>query len=308
MNVPIWLWGSTLALILVMLAADLFSSRGQGEMSMRQAWVRSIIWVTIGVSFGFVIWALYSPEYAGQYWSGFVTEKALSIDNVFVWALIFTAFAVPKKYQYRVLFLGVLGALVFRAIFIAVGSALIHSYAWVLYLFAAFLIFSGIKMALNRDSHADPKDSKFLKVFSKLVRTTDEFRDGKFFVRENGLLYATPLLMVLALVEFTDIIFAVDSIPAVFAVTSEPYLVFSANAFALLGLRSLYFVLADLMNRFVYLKIGLSAILVWVGIKMGLHDLVKVPTLLSLAVIFLVLVISIVASLRATRGVDAVKP
>jgi tellurite resistance protein TerC len=301
-DVPIWLWGASLVAMLIMLAADLFTSRSVEEISMKQAWIRSGIWVSIGIAFGFVIWALYDAEFAGQYWSGFVTEKALSVDNVFVWALIFTAFSVPRRYQYRVLFLGVLGAIVLRAIFIAIGSALIHSYAWVLYLFAAFLIYSGIKMILNSNDEHDPKNSKFLKLFSRFVRTTDEFHEGKFFVKKNGIRYATPLLVVLALVEFTDVIFAVDSIPAVFAVTSEPYLVFTSNVFALLGLRSLYFVLADLMNRFVYLKIGLSAVLIWVGLKMGLHDFFKVPTAISLLVIVSILAISITASLRKTRA------
>ncbi|MFM6963513.1 MAG: TerC/Alx family metal homeostasis membrane protein, partial [Micrococcales bacterium] len=247
MNVPIWLWGASVATVLVLLAIDLLTSRSNEAPSMKQAWVKSGIWVSIGVSFGFVILALYSPEYAAEYWSGFLTEKALSIDNVFVWALIFTSFNVPRRFQYRVLFLGVLGAIVLRAIFIAVGAQLIHSFAWVLYLFAAFLIYSGIRMLIGSGHDSSPQDSKFLKLFTRVFRTTDDFHDGKFLVKIDGKRFATRLLVVLALVEFTDVLFAVDSIPAVFAVTDEPYIVFTSNVFALLGLRSLYFVLADLV-------------------------------------------------------------
>ena len=302
MNVPIWLWAASVGVVLVLLAVDLLTSRGNGEISMRQAWIKSGIWVSLGIAFGFVILGLYTPEYAAEYWSGFLTEKALSIDNVFVWALIFTSFQVPRRFQYRVLFLGVVGAIILRAIFIAVGAQLIHTFAWVLYIFAAFLIYSGIRMLLSSGHEKSPTDSKFLKLFTKLVRTSDEFHEGKFLVKIDGKTYATRLLVVLALVEFTDVLFAVDSIPAVFAVTDEPYIVFTSNVFALLGLRSLYFVLADLVHRFIYLKYGLSAVLIWVGAKMALHDVVKIPTALSLSVIALTITVSIVASIRATRA------
>ena len=302
MNVPIWLWAASVGVVLVLLAVDLLTSRGNGEISMRQAWIKSGIWVSLGIAFGFVILGFYNPEYAAEYWSGFLTEKALSIDNVFVWALIFTSFQVPRRFQYRVLFLGVVGAIILRAIFIAVGAQLIHTFAWVLYIFAAFLIYSGIRMLLSSGHEKSPTDSKFLKLFTKLVRTSDEFHEGKFLVKIDGKTYATRLLVVLALVEFTDVLFAVDSIPAVFAVTDEPYIVFTSNVFALLGLRSLYFVLADLVHRFIYLKYGLSAVLIWVGAKMALHDVVKIPTALSLSVIALTITVSIVASIRATRA------
>ncbi|MEN9753133.1 MAG: hypothetical protein RL670_824, partial [Actinomycetota bacterium] len=195
-------------------------------------------------------------------------------------------------------------ALVFRGIFIAAGAAILEAFAWVLYIFAAFLIFTGIRMLRDRDDHDDPANSKFYKWFSRVVPSTSEYHGQKLFIRKNGARLATPLFMVLVLIEFTDIIFAVDSIPAIFAVTSEPFLVFTANAFAILGLRAMYFLLADMMQRFVYLKLGLGLVLVWVGIKMGLHDLVKIPTPISLAVIVAILTVAIVASFRVTRNVE----
>jgi tellurite resistance protein TerC len=206
-----------------------------------------------------------------------------------------------------VLFLGVLGALVFRGIFIALGYGLINSFGWILYIFAAFLIWTGVQMMIKRNEHMDITKSRFLKFVQKRVPSVNKYYGQKFFVRINGVLLATPLFIVLALVEFTDIIFAVDSIPAIFAVTNEPFLVFTANAFAILGLRAMYFLLGDLMHRFVYLKIGLSFILVWVGVKMLINVALdfKMPTLISLAVIFIVITISIVASLIKTKGQKA---
>ena len=225
------------------------------------------------------------------------------MDNVFVWAIIFTYFAVPREYQHRVLFLGVLGALVFRGIFIAAGSALIASAGWVLYIFAAFLLFTGYRMIRHRNDHLDPEKSRVLKLFRRFVPMTDDFHGQRFLIRKDGAVLATPLLAVLVLIEVTDIIFAVDSIPAIFAVTDEVFLVFTANAFAILGLRAMYFLLADLIHRFIYLKIGLALVLIWVGIKMLLKiDVYYIPTPLSLAVIATILGVSIGASLWATRG------
>ena len=207
----------------------------------------------------------------------------------------------PAQYQHRVLFLGVLGALVFRGIFIALGAVLLESFAWVLYVFAALLVFTGIQMLRHRNDHGDPANSRVLKLFRKLVPMTEQYDGQKLLTRVGGALVATPLLAVLVLIEVTDIVFAVDSIPAIFAVTSEPFLVFTANAFAILGLRAMYFLLADLVHRFIYLKIGLAAILIWVGVKLALHDVWKVPTTLSLAVIVAILTVTIVASFLATR-------
>lgn len=308
MNVELWMWVAVLGLIVLMLLVDLFAHRKAHEISVKEAALWSTFWLLSGVAFGIGIWSYFGAEFGQQYFAGFLIEKSLAVDNVFIWAIIFASFAVPRKYQHRVLFLGVLGALVFRGIFIAAGAVILESFAWVLYLFAAFLIFTGIQMLRKRSEHADPSKSAFYRWFSKVVPSTKEYEGQKLLVRRNGVLLATPLLMVLVLIEFTDIVFAVDSIPAIFAVTSEPFLVFTANAFAILGLRAMYFLLADMMHRFVYLKVGLALVLVWVGIKMGLHDFVKIPTLLSLAVIVAILGVSIYASFRATRSTALSQP
>lgn len=303
MSVPLWVWFAVLGAILVMLAVDLVAHRQAHVIGVREAAGWSIFWVACGIGFGVIVWTIYGAEFGQQYFAGYLIEKSLSVDNVFVWAVIFGFFAVPREYQHRVLFLGILGALVFRGLFIAGGAVLIERFSWVLYLFAAFLIVTGIKMAVQRDTHIDPESSRTLRLFRRWVPMTDAYHGQRFLIRRNGVLLATPLLAVLVLVEVTDIVFAVDSIPAIFAVTDEPFLVFTANAFAILGLRAMYFLLADLIHRFVYLKLGLALVLVWVGIKMALKvDLYYIPTTLSLAVITTILAVAVTASLRATRG------
>ena len=303
MDVPLWGWLAVLAVITAMLAIDLFAHRKAHVIAVREAAAWSAVWVATGVAFGALVWWLYGAELGQQYFAGYLIEKSLAVDNVFVWAIIFTYFAVPREYQHRVLFLGVLGALVLRGGFIAAGSVLIANFSWVLYVFAAFLVYTGVQMIRHRDEHVDPGSSRALRLFRRWVPMTDAYHEQRLVVRKGGALLATPLLAVLVLVEITDVVFAVDSIPAIFAVTDEPFLVFTANAFAILGLRAMYFLLADLMHRFVYLKLGLALVLVWVGIKM-LHkvDVLYVPTALSLAVITTILTVSVVASLRATRG------
>ncbi|WAC66063.1 TerC family protein [Agrococcus sp. SL85] len=302
MDVPVYAWLAVLAVIVAMLAIDLFAHRRAHVIGVREALVWSIVWVLSGISFGLVVWSTWGAEAGQQYFAGYVIEKSLAVDNVFVWAIIFAAFAVPREYQHRVLFLGVLGALVFRGIFIAAGAALIESYSWILYVFAAFLILTGIQMLRTRNEHAHPERSRVLRLFKRFVPMTDAYFGQRFLVRRAGVVLATPLLAVLVLVEVTDIVFAVDSIPAIFAVTSEPFLVFTANAFAILGLRAMYFLLADLIHRFVYLKVGLAIVLVWVGVKMALLDVLYIPTLVSLAVVATVIAASIAASLLRTRG------
>jgi len=285
MTVPLWAWFAVLGVILVMLVVDLIAHRTAHVIGVREAAAWSIVWVTIGVAFGVLVWTLWGAEFGQQYFAGYLIEKSLAVDNVFIWAIIFAAFAVPRELQHRVLFLGVLGALVFRGIFIAAGAALIENFSWVLYVFAAFLIYTGWRMFRSRNEHVHPEKSRILKVFRRFVRMTDAYHGQKFLVRKAGLVVATPLLAVLVLVEITDIIFAVDS-----------------NACAILGLRAMYFLLADLIHRFVYLKIGLSFVLIWVGIKMLLLDVLYIPTTISLAVVASIITVSIVASLRATRG------
>lgn len=303
MNVPLWAWIAVVAVILAMLAVDLVAHRRAHAIGVREAAAWSVVWVSLGVGFGALIWATYGAEFGQQYFAGYLIEKSLAVDNVFVWAIIFAHFAVPAAYQHRVLFLGVLGALVFRAAFIAAGATLINSFGWILYLFAAFLLWTGIVMIRTRNQHLDPSRSRVLAAFRRFVPMTDAYHGQRMLVRRAGLVVATPLLAVLVLVEVTDIIFAVDSIPAIFAVTDEVFLVFTANAFALLGLRAMYFLLADLIHRFPYLKVGLALVLIWVAVKMALKvDLFYIPTAVSLTVIATLIGASIGASLWATRG------
>ncbi|MFC5176138.1 TerC family protein [Nocardioides taihuensis] len=301
MDVPFWAWAAVVAVILAMLAVDLFAHRTAHVVSVKEAAVWSAVWVSLGLGFGGIVWWAYGAEAGGEYYAGYLIEKSLAVDNVFVFALIFTYFAVPREYQHRVLFYGVLGALVFRAVFIAAGSVLISSFAWILYLFGAFLVVTGWKMFTHRNDEMDLSRNRVLAWVRKRVPSTDEYHGQKFWVKEAGAWVATPLFFVLVMVETTDIIFAVDSIPAIFAVTQDPFLVFTSNAFAILGLRAMYFLLADLIDRFVYLKAGLAAILVFVGVKMLLLDVYKVPIWLSLTVIALCLVVSVGLSLYRTR-------
>lgn len=303
MDVPLWIWAAVLGFIVVMLTFDLFAHRRAHVIGVREAAVWSAVWVAFGVGFGALVWWTWGAEFGQQYFAGYLIEKSLAVDNVFVWAIIFSYFAVPREFQHRVLFLGVLGALVFRGIFIAAGAVLIQNFSWILYLFAAFLLWTGWKMIRTRNEHLDPSSSRALRLFRRYVPMTDAYHGQRFLVRRDRVLLATPLLAVLVLVEVTDIVFAVDSIPAIFAVTSEPFLVFTANAFAILGLRAMYFLLADLIHRFVYLKVGLALVLIWVGIKMLLKvDLLYIPTTISLAVVATIIGVSIIASLRVTRG------
>ena len=302
MDVTITTWVALLAFVFAMLLLDLFLHRGHQEIKFKEAAIWSTIWVICGLGVGAVIWAYYGGEFGLQYLSGYVIEKSLAIDNVFVWGLLFTAFAVPKRYQHRVLFLGVLGALVMRSVMIVGGSALIKEFDWVLYIFGAFLIYTGIKMFVQRNEHFDYEKSRFYKWLKKKLRLTDSIENENFTVIKDGVRYFTPLFLVLIMVEFMDLVFAVDSIPAIFAVTEEPFLVFASNALAILGLRSMYFLIADLMDKFKYLKEGLSVILVWVGAKMIVsHLFFKIPTWVSLVFISAVIAIALIASSRKAK-------
>jgi tellurite resistance protein TerC len=299
MNVSTYAWLALFGFVAVMLILDLFLHRSNEVIKFKEAAIWSIIWVACGIAVGFVIWYYSGTEFAIQYFSGYLIEKSLAIDNVFVWGLLFSALAVPPRYQHRVLFLGVVGALVMRGIMILMGAALIKEASWTLYIFGAFLIYTGFKMFRQRDEHFDLDSSKFYRLLKRKLRFTSEYHEQKFVVRINGLRYFTPLFLVLVMVEFMDLVFAVDSIPAIFAVTEEPFIVFASNALAILGLRSMYFLIANLMDKFVYLKEGLSVILVWVGFKMIIsHAFFKIPTLISLSVIVVVMTIAIVASFK----------
>jgi tellurite resistance protein TerC len=298
MDVPLYVWAATLGAIGAMLALDLLVlHRDAHEVSMREAALTSAMWVALGVLFGVGVWVVSGGEHAGEYFAGYLIEKSLSVDNIFVFALIFGYFAVPAKYQHRVLFWGVVGALVMRAAFIAAGAALLENFSWTVYVFGGFLLLTGLRMARQREDHVDPSRNPLLRLLRRRVPMTDDYEGQRFFVRRAGRLLATPMLAVLLVVETTDVVFAVDSIPAIFAVTDEPFLVFTSNAFAILGLRALYFLLAGMITRFAYLKVGLAAVLAFVGLKLLLTHVVHLPIWLSLGVIAAILGTALVASL-----------
>jgi tellurite resistance protein TerC len=297
------LWIGFNLFILAMLALDLgVFHRKAHEVSFKEAATWSAVWVSLALVFNVGVWHFMGAEKGTQFLTGYLIEKSLSVDNIFVFALIFSYFAVPALYQHRVLFWGILGALVMRAIFIAAGATLIAKFHWIIYVFGAFLILTGLKMAFTPQKGLEPDKNPVLRLVRRLVPVTDRYHGQKFFVRENGVRLATPLFLVLVLVETTDLIFAVDSIPAIFAITTDPFIVYTSNVFAILGLRSLYFLLAGVMHKFEYLKLGLAAVLVFVGTKMALVDVYKIPSSTSLAVVGALLAISIAASLWKTRG------
>jgi tellurite resistance protein TerC len=296
------LWLVLIGVIVVMLGLDLFVfHREAHDVSMREAAAFSVVWIALGLGFGALVawWA--GPQAGGEYLAGYLIEKSLSMDNVFVFAMIFGAFAVPARYQHRVLFWGVVGAIIFRAIFIAAGAALLDAVHWLIYGFGILLVLTGIRMARSKGHAIDPSRNRILRAFKRVVPMTDTYDGQRFITRRNGALIATPLLAVLVVVETSDIMFAIDSIPAIFAITTDPFIVMSSNAFAILGLRSLYFLLAGLLPRFTYLKVGLAALLVFAGAKILISEWWKMPVGLSIAVIVTILAVSIGASLWATR-------
>jgi tellurite resistance protein TerC len=296
-----WHWPVLLGVIGAMLLIDiLVVHRNAHEIHTKEAAIESAVWISVGLLFGLVVLWEFGSAAAGEYMGGYLIEKSLSVDNVFVWAVLFTHFQVPKMYQHRVLFWGIFGALAMRVGFIFAGVAIINSFKITLILFGLFLLYSGIKLLQTHDEGFDPAKSKAMKIFHRFVPSTDELDGQKLWTRVNGKRLATPLLAVLVLVEITDVIFAVDSVPAVLAVTNEQYIAFASNAFAILGLRALYFLLADMRDRFQYLQTGLGVILAFVGIKMTLSYWWHMPIAASLSVIAMILAVSIVASLRST--------
>ena len=303
LDVEPWHWIVLLAIIVAMLLVDLLVVHKEAhEVRTKEAAIESAVWIGCGLAFSFVIWWWFGGAATGEYVSGYLIEKSLSIDNVFVWALIMGYFRVPQKYQHRVLFWGIFGALVMRAVFIFAGIAVIERFSWVLYIFGGFLLYTAAKLIFTDNDHVDPGESKFLKVVDRFIPTTDELDGQKLFTRKNGHRLATPLFSVLLLVEVTDVVFAVDSVPAVLAVSREQFIVFASNAFAILGLRALYFLLADMHNRFTFLQQGLAIILAFVGVKMIIAEWYHIPTWLSLVVIAIVLTASIGFSLKLERS------
>ena len=301
-DVPLWVWGVLLAVIGTMLLVDLLLvHRKPHVISFREAAIESAVWISIGLAFTGVVWWWQGGQAGGEYIAGYLIEKSLSIDNVFVWAVMLSYFAVPPMYQFRVLFWGIFGALVMRAIFIFAGVALLEAFDWILYVFGAFLLYTAWKISRHEEGEVHPENNPVLKIVRRVMPTTNHYDGQKLFTMENGKRVATPLFTVLILIEATDVIFAVDSVPAILAVSREPFIVFSSNAFAILGLRALYFLLAGMQGKFRYLNLGLGIILGFVGIKMLLANIYHLPTWLSLGVIIVVLTVTIWASLRADK-------
>lgn len=295
-----WHWPVLIGLLATMLLIDiLVIHRKAHVVHTREAAIESAVWIGIGLLFGVLMLWEFGGAAAGEYMGGYLIEKSLSVDNVFVWAVLFAHFKVPAQYQHRVLFWGIFGALAMRLGFIFAGVAIINAFKFTLVLFGLFLLYSGIKLLRADEDSFDPSDSRAMRIFHRLVPSTDELDGQKMFTRVNGRRLATPLLAVLVMVEITDVIFAVDSVPAVLAVTGEQYIAFASNAFAILGLRALYFLLADMRDRFQYLQTGLGVILAFVGVKMTISYWWHMPIAASLSVIGLILTVSIVASVRA---------
>jgi len=303
------LWITLATLVVGMLALDLFVfHRNAHEVSLREAAAWSVLWIGLGLAFGGFVFATLGSQAGGEYLAGYLIEKSLSMDNVFVFAMIFGYFAVPARYQHRVLFWGVVGAILFRAIFIAAGAALLETFHLLIYGFGLLLLVTGIRMWRSKGHVVDPSRNRVLRLVRRIVPSTPEYHGQRFFVRHAGKLLATPLFAVLVVVETSDVMFAIDSIPAIFAVTTDPFIVFASNVFAILGLRSLYFLLAGVIDRFVYLRQGLSALLVFAGVKILVSGVYKMPVALSLAVIVAILAVAIGASILAARrrsGMDA---
>ncbi|MBE3561863.1 MAG: TerC family protein [Ktedonobacteraceae bacterium] len=298
----IWLWIGFTVFVLALLALDLgVFHRKTHAVALKEALAWSVAWIVLSLAFNVGVYLLSGPEPALQFLTGYLIEKSLSVDNIFIFVLLFAYFRVPAEYQHRVLFWGVLGALVMRATLILVGAALLETFHWIIYLFGAFLIFTGIRMAFHREQEVHPDKNPVVRLIRRVVPVKSDYAGKRFFVREHGKLFVTPLLIVLAVIETTDLIFALDSIPAIFAVTTDPFIVYTSNVFAILGLRSLYFVFARLVDKFYYLQIALAIILTFVGLKMVAADFYHVPTIASLLFIALVLTIAVIASVVRAR-------
>ncbi len=288
--------------VLAMLALDLgVFHRKSHEVSVKEALIWTGVWITIAMLFNLFVYWHFGEEKAIEYFTAYIIEKSLSVDNIFVIIIIFSYFNVPKAYQHKVLFWGILGALVMRVIFIFAGIELIHKFHWLIYIFGGFLVFTGVRILFSNDTKIEPEKNPIVKLVNYLFPVTTDFQKDLFFTRIEGRLWATPLFVVVMLIEGTDLIFAVDSIPAILAISDDPFIVYTSNVFAILGLRSLYFALSGIESYFRYLKYGLSAILVFVGIKMCIMDFYKIPVLVSLIVIVFILAISMIASLVVAK-------
>lgn len=297
MEITLMHWIAFLVFVFIMLALDLgVFHRKSHEVKIKEALIWSAVWISLALVFNYFIYIYMGKVKALEFLAGYLIEKSLSVDNLFVFIMLFGYFNVEPKYQHKVLFWGILGALIMRAIFIFAGVALLNNFHWLIYIFGAFLVFTGIKMLSPSEANIEPDKNPLVRMVKKFFPVTSQMRGGKFFVRENSKLFATPLFIVLVVVEFTDLIFAVDSIPAILAISTDTFIIFTSNVFAILGLRALYFALAGITQYFHYLKYGLAAILAFVGMKMIVSGYYKLPIALSLGIIFAMLAIAILAS------------
>ncbi len=305
METNAWYWIGFNAFVLIMLALDLgVFHKKTHEVKVKEALIWTAVWIALAMVFNAGIFHFFGKEKGVEFLTGYVIEKSLSVDNIFVFIMVFSYFQIPTKYQHKVLFWGVLGALVMRAIFIFAGVALISKFHWIIYIFGGFLVFTGFKMLLQEDKPIEPEKNPLIKLVRKILPVSNELHGDKFIIKQGAKTIATPLLLVLVLIEFTDLIFAVDSIPAILAISKDPFIVYTSNVFAIMGLRSLYFALSGITQYFVYLKYGLAAILIFVGTKMSIVDFYKVPVLLSLLIIVTILAISVIASLMVKSTED----
>ena len=296
------LWIAFNLFVLMMLALDLgVFHRKSHDVTLREALTWTGVWITLAMIFNLFIYYYFSKEKAVEFFTGYLIEKSLSIDNIFVIIMIFSYFQVPTKYQHKVLFWGILGALVMRVIFILAGIELIHRFHWLIYIFGGFLVITGIRMLTSGDAKLEPEKNPLVKLARKLFPFTPSFEEDKFFIRRDAKLWATPLFLVVILIEATDLIFAVDSIPAILAISDDSFIVYTSNVFAILGLRSLYFALSGIEKYFQYLKYGLSAILIFVGVKMSITDIYKIPVDLSLIIIVFILALAMLASVAVKK-------
>jgi tellurite resistance protein TerC len=314
LNKPVWTWIGFVVLVGALLAFDLgVLHKKSHAIGVAESLKLSAFYIAVGLGFGAVVWAWLGPQSGVEYLTGFVVEKSLAMDNIFVIAMIFSYFAVPPAYQHRVLVYGIIGVLILRGLMIWAGAALVTQFSWVLYIFAAFLVITGVRMLFPGHAQKDLSQSRVLTFIKKHLRMTDQLVGERFFVRQPDALgklrlYATPLFLALLMVEFADLVFAVDSIPAIFAITTDPYIVLTSNVFAILGLRALYFALAAMIDRFVYLKYALAGVLIFIGSKIFIADmlgLAKIPPLLSLSVTLGILAAGIIGSLWKTRRAPA---
>ena len=304
MEIPLWVWFAFIGGVLGLLALDLgVFHRKAHVVTLKEAATWTGIWVTLSMAFAALIFVWQGPQKGLEWLTGYLVEYSLAVDNIFVFVLIFGAFAVPPMYRHRVLFWGIIGALIMRGAMIAGGAALIDRFHWILYVFGAFLVFTGLRMLLaKKEEHVDLEQNGAVKLARRFFRVSNEYDGQRFFTVRNGVRMATPLFLVLVLIEVTDLVFAVDSIPAIFAITRDPFIVFTSNIMAILGLRSMYFLLADVVDRFVYLKTGLAVILSFIGVKLLLLEVFKIPIVVSLGVVMGVLAVSVIASLWKTRN------